>query len=311
MTMRCGQILVASLLLLVGCADKPLVVIENKSVAAVHVPPEVRQTNIDRADYGPNLPAGPDYLVERGDTLYAVAFRLGADYRALASWNHIDPPYVIRVGQALKTAPGVVPADAPTAPEKKGTHVSAQQRSGDTGVQSAVKSSVENTAGNGAESAAESERTTAAAKPAAKQSESGQTPHTLSTAKTPTPNAPVSRWSWPTEGKVSRAYSSERHKGIDLVGERGSPVKATAAGVVVYAGTGVTGYGALLIVKHNDTYLSAYGHNDALLVAEGQQVDAGQVIARMGSTSSDSVKLHFEIRRNGRPVNPTSLLPQR
>jgi lipoprotein NlpD len=135
--------------------------------------------------------------------------------------------------------------------------------------------------------------------------------HTLSTAKTPTPNAPVDRWSWPTEGKVSRAYSAERHKGIDLVGERGSPVKATAAGVVVYAGTGVTGYGALLIVKHNDTYLSAYGHNDALLVAEGQQVDAGQVIARMGSTSSDSVKLHFEIRRNGRPVNPTSLLPQR
>ena len=94
-------------------------------------------------------------------------------------------------------------------------------------------------------------------------------------------------------------------------GERGAPVMATAAGVVVYAGTGVTGYGALLIVKHNDIYLSAYGHNDALLAAEGQQVDAGQVIARMGSTSSDSVKLHFEIRRNGRPVNPTSLLPQR
>ena len=110
---------------------------------------------------------------------------------------------------------------------------------------------------------------------------------------------------------MSRAYSAERHKGIDLVGERGSPVKATAPGVVVYAGTGVTGYGALLIVKHNHTYLSAYGHNDALLVVEGQQVDAGQVIARMGSTSSDSVKLHFEIRRNGRPVNPTSLLPQR
>jgi lipoprotein NlpD len=133
----------------------------------------------------------------------------------------------------------------------------------------------------------------------------------LSTAKTPTPNAPVDRWSWPAEGKVSRAYSAERHKGIDLAGERGSPVMATAAGVVVYAGTGVTGYGALLIVKHNDTYLSAYGHNDALLVAEGQRVDAGQVIARMGSTSSDSVKLHFEIRRNGRPVNPTALLPQR
>ena len=311
MTVRCGQILVVSLLLLVGCADNPPVVIENKSVAAVYVPPEVRQTNTHRADYGPNLPAGPDYVVEAGDTLYAVAFRLGVDYRTLASLNNIDPPYVITIGQALKTAPGVAPAGALTAPETKGTQASARQRAGGTGLQSAVKSTLESTAGNGAESAAESEHTAAAAKPAATQSELGQPSHTLSTARTPTPNAPVGRWSWPTEGKVSRAYSAERHKGIDLVGERGSPVKATAAGVVVYAGTGVTGYGALLIVKHNDTYLSAYGHNDALLVAEGQQVDAGQVIARMGSTSSDSVKLHFEIRRNGRPVNPTSLLPQR
>ena len=88
-------------------------------------------------------------------------------------------------------------------------------------------------------------------------------------------------------------------------------VKATAAGVVVYAGTGVTGYGALLIIKHNDTYLSAYGHNDSLLAAEGQSVEAGEVIAGMGSTSSDSVKLHFEIRRNGRPIDPTTLLPKR
>jgi lipoprotein NlpD len=124
-------------------------------------------------------------------------------------------------------------------------------------------------------------------------------------------NAPVSAWGWPAEGKVSRGFSEERHKGIDIPGERGAPVMATAAGVVVYAGTGVTGYGALLIVKHNDTYLSAYGHNDALLVAEGTQVKSGQVIARMGSTSADSVKLHFEIRRNGRPVNPTALLPPR
>lgn len=88
-------------------------------------------------------------------------------------------------------------------------------------------------------------------------------------------------------------------------------MKATAAGVVVYAGTGVTGYGALLIIKHNDTYLSAYGHNDTLLTAEGQSVEAGEVIAGMGSTSSDSVKLHFEIRRNGRPIDPMALLPQR
>ncbi|MGB0623830.1 MAG: peptidoglycan DD-metalloendopeptidase family protein [Luminiphilus sp.] len=303
MTVRCGQILVASLLLFFGCADTPPAVIENKSVAAVDVPPEVRQTNTNRPDYGPQLAAGPDYVVEPGDTLYAVAFRLGMDYRKLASLNDIDPPYVIRVGQALKTAPEGVAGSPPVSPEANVAQASAMQRASETSVTSA--------AGNGPARATEGESITATAKPAATKSEPGPPSHTLSTAKTPTPNAPVDRWSWPADGKVSRAYSAERHKGIDLVGERGSAVMATAAGVVVYAGAGVTGYGALLIVKHNDTYLSAYGHNDALLVAEGQRVDAGQVIARMGSTSSDSVKLHFEIRRNGRPVNPTSLLPQR
>jgi len=224
--------------------------------------------------------------VEPGDTLYAVAFRLGMDYRTLANLNEIDLPYVIRVGQALKTVP-----DA--APEANPPEAIAMQRVSETNAKNAAGSA------------------TGTAKPAATQAEPSPPSHSLSTAKTPTPNAPVDRWFWPAEGAVSHAYSAERHKGIDLVGERGSPVMATAAGVVVYAGTGVTGYGALLIVKHNDIYLSAYGHNDALLAAEGQQVDAGQVIARMGSTSSDSVKLHFEIRRNGRPVNPTSLLPQR
>ena len=303
MTVRCGQILVVSLLLLFGCADTPPAVIENKSVAAVDVPPEVRQTNTNLPDYGPQLAAGPDYVVESGDTLYAVAFRLGMDYRTLASLNDIDPPYVIRVGQALKTAPEGVAGSPPVSPEANVAQASAMQRAGETSVTSA--------AGNGAARATEGESSTATAKPAATKSEPGPPSHTLSTAKTPTPNAPVDRWSWPADGKVSRAYSAERHKGIDLVGERGSAVMATAAGVVVYAGAGVTGYGALLIVKHNDTYLSAYGHNDALLVAEGQRVDAGQVIARMGSTSSDSVKLHFEIRRNGRPVHPTALLPQR
>jgi len=303
MTVRLGQILVVSLLLLVGCADTPPAVIENKSVAAVDVPPEVRQTNTNRPDYGPQLAAGPDYVVEPGDTLYAVAFRLGVDYRTLASLNDIDPPYVIRVGQALKTAPEGVAGSPPVSPEANVAQASAMQRGSETSVTSA--------AGDETARATEGEGITTTTNPAATKSEPGPPSHTLSTAKTPTPNAPVDRWSWPADGKVSRAYSAERHKGVDLVGERGSPVMATAAGVVVYAGTGVTGYGALLIVKHNDTYLSAYGHNDALLAAEGQRVDAGQVIARMGSTSSDSVKLHFEIRRNGRPVNPTSLLPQR
>ena len=314
-----GHIWVASVLLLIGCAENQPAVIENKSVAAVDVPPEVRQTNANRPDYGPNLPAGPDYVVEPRDTLYAVAFRLGMDYHTLANLNGIDPPYVIRVGQSLTTAPDAELANAPAVPETTATEFHSQQPASATSgegaaegaVEGAVESTVESTAGEATASAPEGERVAATAKPTATQPEPGPPSHSLSTAKTPPPNAPVDHWFWPAEGKVSRAYSAERHKGIDLDGERGAPVMATAAGVVVYAGTGVTGYGALLIVKHNDTYLSAYGHNDALLAAEGQQVDAGQVIARMGSTSSDSVKLHFEIRRNGRPMDPMSLLPQR
>ncbi len=311
MAVRYGHCLVASLLLLVGCADNLPVVIENKSVVAVDVMPEVRQTSAHRPDYGPKLPTGPDYVVEPGDTLYAVAFRLGMDYRALASLNGIDPPYVIRVGQALKTAPDAELTNVKAIPEKNVKQANAQMRASVTSGERAAEGTVESTVGKATEGAAEGERITPTAKPAPTEPEPGPPSRSLSTAKTPTPNVPVDRWSWPADGKVSRAYSAERHKGIDLDGERGSPVMATAAGVVVYAGTGVSGYGALLIVKHNETYLSAYGHNDALLAAEGQRVSAGQVIARMGSTSSDSVKLHFEIRRNGRPVNPTSLLPQR
>jgi lipoprotein NlpD len=148
--------------------------------------------------------------------------------------------------------------------------------------------------------------TTAAVTPKAEKK-----PVTVTPAATKLTNTPVSRWLWPATGTVSRRFAGDRNKGLDLVGQRGDPVVATADGVVVYAGSGVTGYGALLIVKHNDTYLSAYGHNDALLVNEGAFVAAGETIAQMGSTSAESVKLHFEIRRNGVPIDPMTLLPSR
>ena len=203
MKMRCGQIWVSSLLLLVGCADNPPVVIENKSVVAVHVMPEVRQTSANRPDYGPNLPAGPDYVVEPGDTLYAVGFRLGMDYRTLANLNEIDPPHVIRVGQSLKTAPDAELANAPAVPETTATQFHSQQPASATSGEGAVKSTVESTAGEATASAPEGERVAAANKPTATQPEPGPPSHSLSTARTPPPNAPVDHWSWPAEGRVS------------------------------------------------------------------------------------------------------------
>lgn len=118
-------------------------------------------------------------------------------------------------------------------------------------------------------------------------------------------------WRWPASGPVVRRYSATVHKGIDIGGRRGDPVRAVAPGQVVYAGTGIVGLGELIIVKHNEIYLSAYGHNDRLLVAEGDAVATGQKIAEKGSSGTDSVRLHFEIRKQGKPVDPLRLLPKR
>ena len=280
------------LLLAVGCADNPPATIENRSVVAVEEVPEVRQISPVADDYGAQLQVGADYVVQSGDTLYAVAFRLGMDYRTLADINNIDPPYVIKVSQVLKTAAS---PDAPNLSPQKPLAATRCE------VQSATSEPV----------AKSSPSAVASSSATDSQRVQTQTPPRPSPPSASMANVPVDRWLRPADGRVSRSFSKEGHKGIDLSGERGAPVRAVAPGVIVYSGTGVTGYGALLIVKHNDTYLSAYGHNDALLVDEGEQVKAGQEIAKMGSTGSDSVKLHFEIRRDGVPLNPEALLPSR
>jgi len=209
-----------------------------------------------------------NHTVLAGETLYAIAWRYGLDYRSLARANSIAPPYTIYPGQKLVLAskPGVAraaPAPKPTA-----------------------KAPV--------------------AKPAPAKSAPVTKPSSSQAA-----TAPVAAWLWPAEGKVVRNFSGTVHKGIDIDGKAGDKVRATAAGKVVYAGNGIVGYGNLLIVKHNEVYLSAYGHNRRLLVSEGETVKAGQRIAEKGSSATNSVKLHFEIRREGKPVDPKRLLPKR
>jgi lipoprotein NlpD len=232
--------------------------------------------------------------VQRGDTLYSIAFRYGLDYRKVAAANRIPAPYTIYPGQSLSLREAAVPppvAAAPSAP-KTGSS-SATVRSGTGAV--IVTPSAPPTA---SAAAPKPKTVTKASSPPAKKN----------SAYTGTS---VSAWRWPAQGPVLRGYSSTVHKGIDIGGKRGDPVKAVAAGQVVYAGTGIVGFGELLIVKHNDVYLSAYGHNDQLLVAEGDTVKAGQVIAEKGSSGTDRVKLHFEIRKEGKPIDPQRLLPRR
>lgn len=212
------------------------------------------------------------YVVRPKDTLYSISFRFGRDWKELAASNGIAAPYTIRPGQVIHFSK----KPATTARAKPAT-------------------------------AARPAVTTA--KPAAK-------PKPVTPAKPvskPQPAAPVGKWLWPAEGAVISRFSSTTtlNKGIDIAGSIGQPVRATAKGTVVYAGSDLRGYGELLIIKHNDTFISAYGHNRRLLVNEGQEVNAGQQIAEMGSTGTDRVKLHFEIRRQGSPVDPLQYLPKR
>jgi lipoprotein NlpD len=255
-------------------------------------------------EYGPKLSVGEPYTVKRGDTLYAIAFRLGIDFRQLAARNGIKSPYTISVGQILATAKPVI---VPSGQSRARGSASAQANSGTQLSKPKSKSlSSKGTAPKAVSkpASADTPKTKSVARTTSK-------PQKKSASKSVEPNRPVSRWRWPSRGKVIRTFAANVHKGIDIAGKRGDPVTSAAAGKVVYAGAGVTGYGSLIIVKHNDTYLSAYGHNERLLVSEGSVVNAGQQIATMGSSGTNSVKLHFELRRQGKPVNPLTLLPKR
>ncbi len=306
-------------LVAVGCADNPPAPIETRSAITGSAKPNSEAPVVaDARDHPSDLVPGEPYTVVRGDTLYSIAFRLGLDYRALALANDISPPYTIYPGQRLNTVPdsrvAVSPEPNPPVAATDSPKVAtasqaapAAKPSSPVPAQSTPKPTPKpepKTARGDAQSTAVVVKKAPKATPEAKPAPKPSPPPTIELG-------PVSRWLWPSSGGVERAFSSVLHKGIDIAGKRGDPVTATAAGVVVYAGTGLTGYGALLIVKHNEQFLSAYGHNDAMLVAEGTEVRAGQQIATMGSTGTDTVKLHFEIRRQGTPVDPLRLLPKR
>lgn len=291
------------LLMLSSCADNPPAPIETRGKAATGSPSATSQVAATPPDYGPNLVPGKPYTVQKGDTLYAIAFRLGMDYRSLAGRNDIPPPYTIFPGQRLQTDKKKsvsVPSPGQTSKAGSATQTSSKAASKPAAV---APSSAQ------PKSASKQATQVPAPQPKVPTSVTKTSPAQRNTPVVPL--GPVSRWLWPGSGAVERPYSDVLHKGIDIAGQRGDPVFATASGVVVYAGTGVKGYGALMIVKHNEQFLSAYGHNDAMLVAEGTSVTAGQQIARMGSSGTDTVKLHFEIRRQGQPVDPVRLLPRR
>ncbi|CAI0981927.1 MULTISPECIES: murein hydrolase activator NlpD [Serratia] len=268
-------------------------------------------TSIPKGSY-----SGNTYTVKRGDTLFYIAWITGNDYRDLAQRNNIPEPYSLNVGQNIQLGNG-------SASGNGGMLAATDATSG--GVPKPPSTSQIQTA------TVDSQSTNAYSDNSGKQNvgkmlpAAGAVAATTATAPVTAPvvappvsstvsnSAPVSTWRWPTDGKIIDNFSSSEggNKGVDIAGSRGQPIFATADGRVVYAGNALRGYGNLIIIKHNDDYLSAYAHNDTMLVREQQEVKAGQKIATMGSTGTSSVRLHFEIRYKGKSVNPLRYLPQR
>ncbi len=223
------------------------------------------------------------YTVQRGDTLVRIALDHGQNWRDLARWNQIDNPNLIEVGEVLRVVP---PGEAVVArPIAVGPGTVQAQPLPPLG------------------------RPVGPAAVVTPPSAAASTPAAV--------NPPVAAsaddlpWAWPAQGQTVGLFDEAKNKGIDIAGKAGDAVLAAADGRVVYADSGLRGYGKLIIVKHNNTFLTAYAHNQNLLVKEEQQVRQGQKIAEMGSTDADRVKLHFEIRRQGKPVDPLKFLPPR
>ena len=322
-------------------AAPPVVPATAAPPAAAAPSPAVAPASSARAPAGTPASRPETHRVRKGDTLISIALEYGLDPRELSAWNRIDNPNLIRVGQELRLRPptgdaaspapaaapataaaAAAPASAPTAP----AGAAASRASGTDGVRTEPRALRQPF----------SEKAMAEATAAARRAPGGSSggsapaasaPSTAPPAVSPLPAAaaaepaPAGRpgeaaegvaaartWAWPAAGQVIERFS-DVNRGVDIAGRAGQPILASADGRVVYSGAGIRGYGRMLIVKHDDVYVSVYAHASELLVKEGQSVTRGQRIAEMGSTDTDRVKLHFEIRRLGRPVDPLTYLP--
>jgi lipoprotein NlpD len=276
--------LLAAVLIATGCAGRRLAdpaPVEDRGAASGGRSAEVKTLpgaeNAGKPGY---------YTVQPGDTLFRIALDSGQTWRDVQAWNSLANPNVIEVGQVLRVAPpvGTAAAAAPNG-------VTAAPVASATVVSRPLVSTATNTA-------------TAAVNPTPAPAPAPAAPATV-------PAGDAVNFIWPAQGAVVANFDEAKNKGVAIGGKVGDPVLAAADGRVVYAGAGLRGYGNLIILKHNNTYLTAYAHNQALLVREDQAVKQGQKIAEMGSSDADRVKLHFEVRRQGKPVDPIAFLPKR
>lgn len=305
-------------LTLAACATKtPVPVTERSRSGAVAAPAETAAP--------PRVARPGHYIVKPGDTLIRIALDHGQNYRDIAAWNGLDNPNLIEVGQELRVvrpeAPAVSRPVAPSTAETRPVVPAAVPAVPADGVRREPKGGKLPYSEQAWAQAQKPDAPLAVAKVEPKLEPRPEVkPEAKPEAKPepkpepkqePAGNGDKIDWAWPASGKVIAAFNETSSKGVDLAGKPGDPVLAAAGGRVVYAGTGLRGYGKLVIVKHDNSFLSAYAHNQSLLVKEGQAVSKGQKIAELGDTDSDRPKLHFEIRRQGKPVDPSKYLPPR
>lgn len=318
------RLLISSLILimLASCAGNPPAPVVNRSPQSDSGASTANTASVKSTQNGDWRP--DTYIVQKGDTLYSIGLNLGLDYREIAAANNIYEPFTIRIGQQLKIS-----------------SIKARENLDDT-----PKASYENEDGviisavdvGGETSATQNTTTTSTVTPVISSPKAIREPYSLAALNRTTPPATVaiketvttiptkpatppttsktaeatqsSDWKWPTKGKVIEGFHPANNKGIDISGKMGQSINAAAAGKVIYAGSDLRGYGKLVIVKHNKTFLSVYAHNSKILVKEGEQVSQGEMIAKMGNTDTNKVKLHFEIRERGKSIDPTKYLPQ-
>jgi lipoprotein NlpD len=277
-------------LALVGCGSSPMnrAPVEDRGTSVA--PTAVVVATVKPPPGFENAGKPGFYTVKPGDTLIRIGLESGQSHKDISRWNALENPNKIEVGQVLRIVPPVAEAGAVAKPVTSGT----------------VTTTPIATAPVLAPSSA-----SAPAKPASAAAAVASAPVKVVTA--PAANSAGAdddiAWIWPGKGSVIADFDESKNKGVDISGSAGDAVLAAADGKVVYAGAGLRGYGNLIILKHNNTYLTAYAHNQSLQVKEDQSVKKGQKIAEMGSSDADRVKLHFEVRRQGKPVDPLKYLP--
>lgn len=326
-------------MVLAGCGSRsaPAPVESRGSSGAVSRPADTGGTRAPVVNAGESKPQSrplnngdprpQTHQVSKGETLYSIALEYGFDYRELASWNQMSDVNVIRIGQVLRLTPpggegGMVTRPLDSAPSIEviegpkavrlpySEQALAQMKTPDS---KPVPAKPTPPAKPGDTKPNDTKPTDA--KPVDSKPAEGKPGDAKPDDKPAKPTSPGDddeslAWQWPVQGKVLRGFNeASQSKGIDVGGSKGTSVVASEGGKVVYAGSNLRGYGKFVIIKHNKLFLSVYAHNDKLLVKEGQQVNKGQKIAEMGDSEADQVKLHFEIRRYGKPVDPQKLLP--